>query len=675
MSERPPEGLYERLVENAGDLIVVLDESGRIAFINSRVQFYPGFTTDGTMGRHYTELVYAGDHDRFQELLEQAFSGVPVIDYQFRVPMPDGSLSYWIANAHVVEVDGTRLLMGICRDITESVHLKSKLLDRNKALAALGQISVALSRSNDLDQALSQALDQVLAALGLSVGAIVMMDSEGELRIGATTAPDLEALSADAVAAGKLITVECMQRGERILVPDVHDGGVDPLIQDLCRALGVGAYVAVPLLTKPSIKAALALGLTPTGDLSDEQNEFVQLSASILGPAIENASLHADLTDRVDMLGMLEQLARSINAGRDVATVLGSCMREISHLVPYDIGVIVLFGRGPTAEIYKFADDGSPVETRSMALNEVQAHGVVSVPSPTQVTDLHTLHQYHTDSDTFDMQSGSAGVVPLARMDERFGLLKVWSREPGRYGPREMSILSAAAEHLSIAASNAAMYETEQKRSLQFAALASEVRHRIKNNLQMISGLLEMSRSHTDSGVRAIDRCLRQVRAVSTIHDMLSPSDMSAGIAARDCLLQIATHAVRAAGRADDIEVLVTGDDDVISAETAAAIGVMVNELVSNAVEHGFQSSGGLIEIRAEGLNGAGYVEVIDNGAGLPDGFVLPEPGRSAHGLGLVSSLAAYGLGGKLEMENGAAGACARIRVKGVGSGIESIGG
>ena len=88
MAERPPENLYEQLVENAGDLIVVLDEAGRIAFVNSRVHYYPGFTADGTTGRHYTELVYSEDHSRFQELLESAFRGVPVVDYSSECPCP-----------------------------------------------------------------------------------------------------------------------------------------------------------------------------------------------------------------------------------------------------------------------------------------------------------------------------------------------------------------------------------------------------------------------------------------------------------------------------------------------------------------------------------------------------------------------------------------------------------
>jgi len=311
MNKQAPEGLYEKLVENAGDVIAVHDEHGIIAFVNSRVQHYPGLTAIETMGKHYTDFIHPSEVERFQEMMERAFAGTSVVDFQFSVAMPDGSISHWIANGDVVDVEHKRLLMAICRDVSESVNLKSELVNRNKALAALSQVAVALSSCSDLDEGLSQALDQILSALGLRLGAIILKDAEGKLRIGATSAPDLGALSAKAASAGKLVSLEAMERGEWILVPNLFDETVDPLIQELSHALGIEAFVSVPLLRKDNVKAALSLGVPPPADLSPDQTEFIQLAAGILGPAIENAALHADLTDRVDRLAMLERLARS----------------------------------------------------------------------------------------------------------------------------------------------------------------------------------------------------------------------------------------------------------------------------------------------------------------------------------------------------------------------------
>lgn len=675
MDHQPPKGLYEKLVENAGDVIAVLDEQGTIEFVNSRVQHYRGLTALETVGKHYSDFVHADDLDQFQAQLKAAFEDdAPVVDYEFRVNVPDDTTRYWIANGSVHEHDGKRLMMAICRDVSEAVDLKSELLSRNKALAALGEIAVALSRCENLDEGLGQALDQVLTALGLCVGAIVLAGSDGNPRIAATSAPDLERLCAAAMSAGKLISQECLARNEQILVSDVMGADVDPLARDLARALTVEALMSLPLVCKTNVKACLTLGILPHTHLSAEQADFLQLAAGILGPAIENAALHNDLTDRVDRLAMLERLAKSINSGRDVENVLSTCMREVAQLVPYDMGVVVLFGPESTAGIYPFAPGGVLQPRRSMALNSAQVDHVLEVTGPTQIHDGHQMGSYHTQPGTFDMKGGSAGIVPLVRMGEKFGLLKVWSQQTGRYGAREMEILAAAAEHLSIAASNAAMYEGEQKRSLELAALASEVRHRIKNNLQMISGLLEMARTDPGMGERTIGRCLRQVSAISAIHDLLSPHDMSTRIQMKDCLIAVADNAVQATGRPEEITVSVTGNDCTISSDAATALGVMVNELVSNSVEHGFRGmEHGNIGIHIACDEAGWVVEITDDGLGLPEGFVLPRNARTA-GLGLVCSLAEYGLGGKLELEGMERGVRARISVKGARSGIAGIG-
>lgn len=674
MGEQAPEGLYEKLVQNAGDVIAVLDERGTIAFVNNRVAHYPGFTAIETMGRHYTEFVHPDDFDRFEQEMESVFAGDAVVDFHFRVVMPDGSCTHWLANGTAQELDGKRLVMAICRDVTESMRIKFALIERNKALAALGQIAVALSSCADLAEGLLEALNQITAALGVRVGAIVLKEAGDKVRIGAATVPRLAELSAEAVATRKLISVQAMDTGERIVIPDTSDEGVDPLIRQLAEAVGARAFIAIPLLSKTNTKAALALGADPPGLLSDEQNEFLQLAAGILGPAIENAALHSDLTDRVGRLAMLERLAKTTNSGRDVQTVLESSMREIANLVPYDMGAVVLFRPGVQAEVFPFGKGGTPQDVTALNLSHVQTVLISHLSGPTKVPHESFGH-YHNHPGTFHAEGGDAGVVPLVHMGEKVGLLKVWSQEDDQYGEREMEILAAAAEHLAIAVSNAAMYETEQQRSLELAALASEVRHRIKNNLQMVAGLLEMSRNDRDSGIRTVERCLRQVRAISTIHDLLSLDDMSAKMSVKDVLAAVAGNAVQATGRGDEIELSIVGDDCIVGSEAATGIGVMVNELVTNAVEHGFRGMDqGRIEIRVGHSDLWCLVEVTDDGAGLPEDFVLPAKANTASGLGLVSSLAAYGLGGNLEMERGERGVCARVRVKGVRSGIAGIG-
>jgi len=506
-AEAPPSaGLYESMVENAADLIFLLNPAGIITFINRQVETYPGLSVEGMIGRHFSEIIHPDDVIRCADVINKAAAeGIPVMEVEFRVPVPDGPMRYIVANGRFVEEGDRRLILAIGRDITESVDLKRRL-----------------------------------------------------------------------------------------------------------------------------------------------------------------TALHGDLADRVNRLAMLERLAKSVNAERDVNKVLNACMREIADLVNYDLGVVVLLNDDGEAEVFPFSKDGEPQPATKVHLGADQMRRVESISEPVVFLELESIGPFHSRPETFDPKSGSGAAIPLMSMGRMFGLLKVWSEERDRYGDREVEILQSAAEHLSIAAYNAVLYEAEQRKSFELAALAQEARHRVKNNLQMVSGLLNMSLNDPDPGGRAVERCLRQVGAIATVNDLLSPDNMAAKIALEGCLTKIAAGAIQAMGRADSVALAVTGADCLVTGDAATAVGLIVNELVSNAVEHGFKgTSEGRIEVRVSHAEGFCTVEVIDDGIGLPPDFAAPEVPDTASGLGLAASLARYGLGGALEIERAERGTCARITVKG----------
>ncbi|MBE7246081.1 MAG: sensor histidine kinase, partial [Actinomycetospora chiangmaiensis] len=102
-----------------------------------------------------------------------------------------------------------------------------------------------------------------------------------------------------------------------------------------------------------------------------------------------------------------------------------------------------------------------------------------------------------------------------------------------------------------------------------------------------------------------------------------------------------------------------------ISADRAIPIGLLVNELVTNALKYAYppetHPEGGEIRVRAEPRPGGLVVEVADDGAGLPPGF---EIGRASKSLGMrvVGSLTRQ-LGGQLTTPETPRGACFRLEV------------
>jgi two-component system, sensor histidine kinase PdtaS len=79
-------------------------------------------------------------------------------------------------------------------------------------------------------------------------------------------------------------------------------------------------------------------------------------------------------------------------------------------------------------------------------------------------------------------------------------------------------------------------------------------------------------------------------------------------------------------------------DHMLLSADHAIPLGLLINELVSNAVKYAYPEGSGEIEVSAREIDGHLHVEVSDDGAGLPEGFDINQP-RASLGFKVVTGM------------------------------------
>ncbi|MBI5518888.1 MAG: PAS domain S-box protein [Desulfovibrio sp.] len=201
-------------------------------------------------------------------------------------------------------------------------------------------------------------------------------------------------------------------------------------------------------------------------------------------------------------------------------------------------------------------------------------------------------------------------------------------------------------------------------------ALLREVHHRVKNNLQVVSSLLDMAaRRQTDALTRrSLEEVRTKVLAMSLVHAHLhAEAPDGGGGLARGIDLERYVRALfrqlREIYSGDmDLSVSVLLDGLVLGLDQAAPLGLALNEILANVFKHGRREGApGRAEIRARREpDGRVRIEVRDHGPGLPLDL-MPEQAPSL-GLKLMYGLVRHQLRGELDVESSPQGVVARIR-------------
>ncbi|MDO9369730.1 MAG: histidine kinase dimerization/phosphoacceptor domain -containing protein [Sphingopyxis sp.] len=160
--------------------------------------------------------------------------------------------------------------------------------------------------------------------------------------------------------------------------------------------------------------------------------------------------------------------------------------------------------------------------------------------------------------------------------------------------------------------------------------LLRELQHRVKNNLQMITALirLEARNVQDDSTGERFDRLAGRIGALAVLYDTLSQENADESVDLSIYLGQIATS-VMAAHATEGVRLDMKLDSWVASVNVAMPAGLVINELLTNALKHAFRDrEGGTITLHSLVDEIGCHITVADDGVGLANGVVWPKPGK-----------------------------------------------
>jgi two-component sensor histidine kinase len=182
-------------------------------------------------------------------------------------------------------------------------------------------------------------------------------------------------------------------------------------------------------------------------------------------------------------------------------------------------------------------------------------------------------------------------------------------------------------------------------------AIMQEMHHRIKNNLQTVADLLslEMSRNPHVEVHESLRDSITRIKSIAASHEMLSVESVGVTDITELCRRVIETTRRSMIRPDQQIDVQVTGNGVYLGSKQATAFALVLNELVSNAIEHGFRDRATgqiVVELGWDGPDA--WMRVQDDGSGLPEGFDLQT--SRVLGLQIARTLVEKDLHGRLTL-------------------------
>jgi two-component system response regulator len=195
--------------------------------------------------------------------------------------------------------------------------------------------------------------------------------------------------------------------------------------------------------------------------------------------------------------------------------------------------------------------------------------------------------------------------------------------------------------------------EAQRRATRELEVLVREIHHRVKNNLQVITSLLnlQMRLLQDPRAIELFQETRSRIRSIALLHERLYRSEGVARIGLREYFGSVVAGLRTAFGAsAPRAEVRLFATETVVSIDTALPCGLIVNELVTNSFKYAFRPGPAepRIDVRVDpSPDGGLLLAVTDNGVGLPADLDPEHP--KTLGLQLVRSLSRQ-LGGELHL-------------------------
>jgi two-component sensor histidine kinase len=404
-----------------------------------------------------------------------------------------------------------------------------------------------------------------------------------------------------------------------------------------------GAELYMPLIAGDKLVGLYSLGPKWSGGAySHDEVRLIRLLGQQAAIAVENARLFQSERDQRQFAQALQEAANAVGSTLDLDQVLDRILDQVALVVEGDAANVMLLRDGIARVVRWRGYDrmGSEEYFAGLHLYIVEFDTLTKMAEtgqPLVVPDTRADPTWVTIKGLEWMRSLVS--APIVVAGQTIGFLNVARRQTSPSAMTDAHRLEAFAHHAAMALDHAWVYEQAQQEIaerqgaeeqikaslLEKEVLLKEIHHRVKNNLQVISSLLYLQSKQIvePKTLEMFVDSQNRVRSMALVHERLYQTEDLARVNVAEYIRSLTSYLFQSYGPgADRIKLEVDVANLLLGIDIAVPCGLIINELLSNALKHAFPGNAkGSIRVGfSTGPDGRYTLVVGDNGVGFPEG-------------------------------------------------------
>lgn len=523
--------------------------------------------------------------------------------------------------------------------------LERRLRETTQEADALHRVSGAIAEAETVDQMLQVVAEVAVSVTGTEACFIYLLDrSRGDLVMRAIYGCDPSVVGRIRLRDDEGVTGWVAKHRTPLAISEY--AWKDPRFKTFPELSEekFHSFLSMPIIAKHHTLGVINVRTMAPHLYSDAQIHLLGTIARQVAGAIELAWLHHASETRATQLDALSEISKTITSNLYLEEILQLIVAMTAERMDFRICTIMLLDeRRGELQIHATSSQSEEYLLKpNLKIGESIAGQAVLTRKPVVVEDVRKAPGYRYVDIAKREGLCSLISVPLLLHDRVLGVINCYTSRVHHFTEDEIRLLTTLGNQAAIAIQNSQL--------MVKSAIIQEMHHRIKNNLQTIASLLRLQIHHKSASLEeTLKESINRILSIAAVHDLLSRGDLDA--VSFQSMAQSILSAIKQnfVSPNKQINSVVTGDDVLLPSTQATSMALILNELIANAVEHGFHDvTEADLTVRLHRSNGSIRLEVRNNGDPLPPGFDPAATGSL--GLQIVDSLTRETLKGRFHL-------------------------